>query len=283
MAHSPGKYPPDLTQLHAWVGFAVVRIARFVHQSGVAWGIVESREGASLEDLTVAAIVDHPFGPITYTGERWALPDVRLLAPILPSKVVAIGKNYAAHAAEMGGEAPSTPMIFIKPSTSVIGTGDTIKLPADAGRVEHEAELAIVINQPAKDVPRERAMEIVLGYTCGNDVSDRDMQKSDVQYTRAKSFDSYCPLGPWIETDLDASDVAVRCLVNGEIRQDGRTRDLIHDIPTLISFITHVMTLLPGDIILTGTPAGVSPIVAGDTVTVEIEGIGPLVNTVVRR
>ncbi|PZS13568.1 MAG: 2-hydroxyhepta-2,4-diene-1,7-dioate isomerase [Pseudonocardiales bacterium] len=263
-----------------------MRIARFVHpgsaavSAGVAWGSVEGPADAAVDALTVAAIDGHPFGPITFTGDRWALPDVRLLSPILPSKVVAVGRNYASHAREMGGDAPASPVIFLKPSTSVIGAGDTIRLPADAVRVDHEAELAIVIGRPARDVGRADAMTHVLGYTAANDVTARDQQRADVQFTRGKGHDSFCPLGPWIETVLDPSDLRVSATVNGELRQDGRTSDMIHDIATLIEFMSGVMTLLPGDVILTGTPAGVGPILDGDSVTVEIEGVGALTNPV---
>jgi 2-keto-4-pentenoate hydratase/2-oxohepta-3-ene-1,7-dioic acid hydratase in catechol pathway len=260
-----------------------VRIARFVHPQGVAWGVVEGASDAPFDALTVAAIAEHPFGPIVLTGQRWALPDVRLLSPILPSKVVAIGKNYAEHAREMGGEAPESPLIFLKPSTSVIGTGDVIRLPVDSTHIDYEGELAVVIGRPAKDVPREHAMSVILGYTVGNDVTARDQQREDVQFTRGKGHDSFCPIGPWIETELDPSDLRVTTTVNGILKQDGRTSQMIHDIATQIAFMSHVMTLLPGDIILTGTPAGVGPIVAGDTVTVEVEGIGALTNGVVSR
>lgn len=258
----------------------------------MAWGAVEGPAGADLDALTVAAIAEHPFGPITFTGDRWALPDVRLVAPILPSKVVAVGKNYAEHAREMGGEAPASPVIFLKPTTTIIGHGDTIRLPVGGGtptnegvaggggRVDHEAELAVVIGKPARDVSREDAMSYVLGYTCANDVTARDQQRADVQFTRGKSHDSFCPIGPWIETVLDPSDLRVTARVNGQIKQDGRTKDMIHDVATLISFMSNVMTLLPGDVILTGTPAGVGPINPGDTVTIEIEGIGALANKV---
>jgi 2-keto-4-pentenoate hydratase/2-oxohepta-3-ene-1,7-dioic acid hydratase in catechol pathway len=266
---------------------AIVRIARFVHPGsaavpgGVAWGSVEGPAGADLDALTVAAIDGHPFGPITFTGDRWALPDVRLLSPILPSKVVAVGRNYAEHAKEMGGgDAPDHPIIFLKPSTSVIGAGDTIRLPPDSDRVDHEAELAIVIGRPARDVARADAMTHVLGYTAANDVTARDQQRADVQFTRGKGHDSFCPLGPWIETILDPSDIRVTASVNGELRQDGRTGQMNHDIAKLIEFMSAVMTLLPGDVILTGTPAGVGPIVDGDTVTIEIEGVGALTNPV---
>jgi 2-keto-4-pentenoate hydratase/2-oxohepta-3-ene-1,7-dioic acid hydratase in catechol pathway len=243
------------------------------------WGAIEGGAGSAPDALSVAAISEHPFGPITFTGDRWALPDVRVVAPILPSKVVAIGKNYAEHAQEMGSAAPSTPVIFLKPSTSVVGTGDVIRLPA-SDRVDHEAELAVVIGRPARDVARTDALEHVLGYTCANDVTARDQQKADVQFTRGKGHDSFCPIGPWIETVLDPSDLRVTASVNSQLRQEGRTSQMIHDVAALIEFMSAVMTLLPGDVILTGTPAGVGPIVAGDTVSVEIEGIGTLTNPV---
>ena len=263
-----------------------MRIARFVHTgspsvpSGVAWGTVEGPAGAPPEALTVAAIDGHPFGPITFTGDRWALGDVRLLSPFLPSKVVALGKNYHDHAAEMGDDAPTTPLIFLKPSTSVIGTGDVIRLPRSSSEVHFEGELAVIIGTPARNVSRDDALRHVFGYAAANDVTARDQQRADVQFTRAKGYDSFCPLGPWVETVLDASDLRLVTRVNGEVKQDGRTSQLVHDIPTQIAFISAVMTLLPGDVILTGTPAGVGPIVAGDTVEVEIEGIGTLANPV---
>ena len=264
-----------------------MRVARFVHpgsagaEAGVAWGIVEGPAGASMDALTVAAIDGHPFGAIGFTGDRWALPDVRLLSPFLPSKVVALGKNYAAHAKEMGGEAPETPLIFMKPSTSVIGDGDAIRLPPSSAQVDYEGELAVVIGTPARNVAPDDALSHVFGYAAGNDVTARDQQRSDGQFTRAKGYDSFCPLGPWVETVLDPSDLRLVTRVNGEIKQDGRTSQMIHDIAKQIAFISGVMTLLPGDVILTGTPEGVGPISAGDTVSVEIEGIGTLTNPVV--
>ncbi|MFN2517876.1 MAG: fumarylacetoacetate hydrolase family protein [Jatrophihabitantaceae bacterium] len=263
-----------------------MRIARFVHPgsaagpAGVAWGSVEGPADAAIEALTVAVVEGHPFGALTFTGDRWALPDVRLLSPILPSKVVAVGRNYADHAREMGGAPPASPVIFLKPSTSVIGAGDTIRLPADSTRVDHEAELAIVIGRPARDVSRANAMAHILGFTAANDVTARDQQHADVQSTRGKGHDSFCPLGPWIETVLDPADLWIRAAVNGELRQDGRTSQMIHDLGTLIEFMSAVMTLLPGDVVLTGTPAGVGPLRDGDSVTVEIEGIGALTNPV---
>lgn len=261
-----------------------MRIARFVQPGSdsptLSWGVVEGPAGAGREALTVAAIDGHPFGPITLTGDRWALDDVRLLSPVLPSKVVAVARNYAAHAAELGNEVPDAPLVFIKPSTSVIGDADAIRLPASSDDVQFEGELAVVIGRPARDVPRESALSVVFGYSVANDVTARDIQKREQHFSHAKGYDSFCPLGPWIETVLDAADVRVRTTVNGQVRQDGRTSQMIHDIPTLIAFVSTVMTLLPGDVILTGTPAGVGTIADGDTVAIEVEGIGILSNPV---
>jgi len=248
----------------------------------MSFGAVEGEAGASSEATTVAEIEGHPFGSLTFTGERWALADVRLLSPILPSKVVCVGRNYVEHAAEHHAEVPKEPLLFLKPSTSIIGHHDAIKLPPQSHKVEHEAELAVVIGvSGSRRVDRAGAEAAIFGYTAANDVTARDLQHSDGQWTRAKGFDSFCPLGPWITTDLNASDLEVRCEVNDEVRQLGRTKDMVFDVPTLVSYVSHVMTLLPGDVILTGTPAGVSPIVDGDSVSVMIEGIGTLTNRVV--
>jgi 2-keto-4-pentenoate hydratase/2-oxohepta-3-ene-1,7-dioic acid hydratase in catechol pathway len=225
-------------------------------------------------------IAEHPFGQPNFTGKRWPLADVRLLAPILPSKVIAVGRNYAKHAAEFGNPVPTDPMLFIKPSTTVIGPNAAIKLPKASEHVDFEGELAIVIGQPVRNVPAARASSVILGYTVANDVSARDLQKSDGQWGRAKGFDTFCPLGPWIETSIDASDLALHVELNGELRQDGRTSDLVHGIPELIEFISGVMTLLPGDVILTGTPEGVGQMYDGDDVSITIEGIGTLSNPV---
>jgi 2-keto-4-pentenoate hydratase/2-oxohepta-3-ene-1,7-dioic acid hydratase in catechol pathway len=264
-----------------------VRFARFVHAGGVSFGVVEGEAGAGYAGLTVAEIGSLPFETVRFTGQRWALGDVRLLAPIFSSKVICVGRNYADHAAEHGAAVPSEPLIFMKPSTSVIGPNDAIRLPPQSKQVEHEAELGVVIGATgARRVDRAGAQRAIFGYTAGNDVTARDLQKTDGQWTRAKGFDSFCPLGPWIVTDLDVSDLEVRCEVGRnpdemEVRQLGRTKDMVFDVPTLVSYISHVMTLLPGDVILTGTPAGVSEIVSGDTVSVRIEGIGELNNPVV--
>jgi len=245
----------------------------------MSFGVVE---GAVEEGLTVAQIEGHPFGEIRFTGQRWALPDVRLLSPILPSKVVCVGRNYAEHAAEHGAEVPKEPLLFLKPSTSVIGPRDAIRLPPESKQVEHEAELAVVIGPPgARRVDRAGAQRAIFGYTCANDVTARDLQRSDGQWTRAKGFDSFCPLGPWIVTDVDVSDLEIRCEVGEEVRQLGRTKDMVFDVPALVSYASHVMTLLPGDVVLTGTPAGVGPLAAGETVSVSVERIGTLSNPVV--
>ncbi|HEV8173898.1 MAG TPA: fumarylacetoacetate hydrolase family protein [Actinoplanes sp.] len=261
-----------------------MRFARFVHAGGVSFGVVEGEEGAG---RTIAEIGSLPFEDVRFTGQRWALADVRLLAPIFSSKVIGVGRNYADHAAELGNDVPKEPLIFMKPSTSVIGPNDAIRLPPQSKQVEHEAELAVVIGATgARRVDRAGAERAIFGYTCGNDVTARDLQRKDATWTRAKGFDSFCPLGPWIVTDLDVSDIEIRCEVGRdpdamEVRQIGRTKDMVFDVPTLVSYVSHVMTLLPGDVILTGTPAGVSQIVPGETVNVSIQGIGKLANPVV--
>ena len=257
-------------------------IARVSFQSEVHFVSVEEEPGGSdlPADARLRVIDTHPFGEITYTGQELLGSQVRLLAPVLPSKIIAVGKNYAEHAKEMGGDVPAEPMIFLKPSTSVIGPNATIELPAMSQQVEHEAELAIVIGRLCREVPEERVVEVILGYTCANDVTARDLQKTDGQWGRAKGFDTFCPLGPWIATDLDVSDLAITCHVDDDERQSSRTSMLVHSVPKLVSWISQVMTLLPGDVILTGTPAGVGPLRDGDDVEVTIEGIGILANTV---
>jgi 2-keto-4-pentenoate hydratase/2-oxohepta-3-ene-1,7-dioic acid hydratase in catechol pathway len=263
-----------------------VRIARFAGPDGiVGFGVVEgvTADGGIDDDTTVTPISGHPFGSFEASGPAVPYADVRLLAPVLPSKIIAVGKNYAAHAKEMGGDVPTEPVIFLKPSTSVIGPGDRIALPLQSERVEHEAELAVVISRLCSEVPIKRVPEVILGFTCANDVTARDLQQLDGQWTRGKGFDTFCPLGPWIETDLDPSDLAISCRVNGELRQDARTSDLERGVEELVAWISNVMTLLPGDVILTGTPAGVGPLVDGDAVSVSISSIGTLTNRVTLR
>lgn len=207
-------------------------------------------------------------------------PFVPLLAPASPSKIVAIGRNYAEHAKELGHEPPTEPIIFLKPPTSILPPGGTIVRPAISQRVDYEGELAIVVGREAKHVPAAKWRDYVLGFTCANDVTARDLQKKDVQFTRGKGFDTFCPLGPCIETEIDPSRLRLVTRVNGEIRQDGSTSDMVFDCGFLIEFISAVMTLVPGDVILTGTPSGVGPLASGDAVEVEIEGIGTLRNPV---
>ncbi len=215
-------------------------------------------------------------------GEQYApLARSRLLAPCRPSKVVAVGLNYKAHAREMKKELPREPLIFLKPASAVIGPGRPVVRPAGSRRVDFEAELAVVMARPCRRVSPQQAPDYILGYTCLNDVTERYLQKKDVQYTRAKGFDSFCPLGPVIARDLDPHHLRVRSFLNGEPRQDSNTADLIFPIPQLVSFISRVMTLHAGDVIATGTPAGVGPMGPGDQVTIEVEGIGRLVNPVV--
>ena len=273
-----------------------MRIARFAHGSEVGYGIVEDiqPDGATAggvpdpDALVVAELLGHPFGigdeSIRLSGSRYPLADVRLLAPVLPSKVIAIGKNYADHVREMGGEPPPEPVIFLKPSTAVIGLRDPIVYPAELSeRVDFEGELAVVIGRLCRQVPAARVPEVIFGYTCANDVTARDLQARDGQWARAKGFDTFCPLGPWIQTDIDPADLELTTVVNGEIRQNARTSQLLHGVTALISYVSAVMTLLPGDVLLTGTPAGVGPLKEGDEVSVTIENIGTLTNGVINR
>jgi len=203
-------------------------------------------------------------------------------APAIPSKLLAVGRNYVAHAKEQNVEVPDIPLIFLKPPSSIIGPGDKILLPPQSQRVEHEGELAVVIGKRGRWIPAEKALEHVFGYTCANDVTARDLQRRDGQWTRGKGFDTFCPLGPWIETELDPADALVSCRVNGEMRQMASSREMVFTIPQLIAYISSVMTLQPGDVILTGTPAGISPLEEGDTVEVSVEGIGELRNPVAK-
>ncbi|ASY09526.1 2-hydroxyhepta-2,4-diene-1,7-dioate isomerase [Candidatus Nanopelagicus limnes] len=212
------------------------------------------------------------------------LSDVKLLAPVIPrSKVVCIGKNYADHAAEMDSVVPSEPIIFIKPNTSVIGPNDTIVWPRMSERVDHEAELAIVIGRICKEVPAAKYKDVIFGYTLANDVTARDLQKKDGQWSRAKGFDTFCPLGPWIETEFVPADQGITATLNGEVKQSSNLSEMIFKIPQIIEFVTNVMTLLPGDVILTGTPAGISAMPAGSTISVSIDGLGTLTNKVSSR
>lgn len=263
-----------------------MRVARFVAGGDPAFGLVELAEDNGQHPDTIATITGDPLaGRVAYTGERHSLDDVRLVAPVLPrSKVVGIGRNYAAHARELGNEVPTTPLTFLKPNTSVIGPGEPIICPDITEDLQHEGELAVVIGRICRNVPVDRVAEVVFGYTVGNDVTARDLQRTDGQWTRAKGFDTFCPLGPWIVTHLTPQDVAARELtvtVNGEVRQRGTTADMLLPVAELVAHVSSFTTLLPGDVILTGTPAGVSRMVPGDVCEVTIEGIGTLTNPVV--
>ena len=252
-----------------------MRICRVSVDDDLFFGLIEGE--------AVVLLAGHPFGELRPEGRVLPLADVRLVAPVLPSKIIAVGRNYADHARELGNQVPAAPMIFLKPSTAVVGPGEPITLPWQSEQVEHEAELAVVIGRLCRDVPEERVPEVILGFTCANDVTARDLQHTDGQWGRAKGFDSFCPLGPWIETSVDLDEADIACLVNGEVRQAGSTGTMVRDVAELVSWISSVMTLLPGDVILTGTPAGVGPLVAGDVVSVSIDGIGTLTNPVVDR
>ncbi len=260
-----------------------MRIARFTIGSDPRFALVEGEPGS--EELVVIT-GDPIYTPVQPTGQRIPLDDdaVRLLAPVIPrSKVVGVGRNYADHAAEMGNELPTQPLLFLKPNTSVVGPDDPVVLPDWTEEVSYEAELAVVIGKVTKGVTPERALDHVFGFTVANDITARDIQRSDSQWTRAKGFDGSCPLGPWIVPGLDVDDLAVRSRVNGEPRQDGRTSQMVFDVAYLVSYVSEVFTLLPGDVILTGTPAGVGPVVDRDVVECEVEGIGTLRNPVLRR
>ncbi|HEY8041776.1 MAG TPA: fumarylacetoacetate hydrolase family protein [Polyangiaceae bacterium] len=210
------------------------------------------------------------------TGETAALAEDALLCPVAPSKLVCIGRNYAAHAKELGHEVPTEPLLFLKPPSALLGPHGVVRLPPESARVEHEAELVVVVGKRAKNVAAADALAHVFGYTCACDVTARDLQKKDVQFTRAKGFDTFCPVGPWIETELDPAAQRVQCRVGGQTRQDGPTAHMIFDVPTLVAYVSRMMTLEPGDVILTGTPEGVGPLAAGDALEIEVSGVGVL-------
>ena len=249
-----------------------MRLVRFRFGERIATGAVE--------DDQVRVLRGTFFEDPVPTGQAVPLDDVRLLAPVLPSKVVAVGRNYADHAAEMGTDVPEEPLVFLKPSTSVVGPGDPIMFPSISKRMEYEGELACVVGRLVRRATSDEAARAILGYTCANDVTLRDLQATDGQWTRAKGFDTSCPLGPWVETEADPSDLALETRVNGEVRQSARTSQLTFDPAQLVAFISSFMTLLPGDVVLTGTPAGVGPLEVGDHVEVALDGIGTLANSV---
>ncbi|MGZ4600572.1 fumarylacetoacetate hydrolase family protein [Oryzihumus sp.] len=258
-----------------------MRIARYTTGEDPTFGVIEGEPG---QEVVLEIQGDPMYQAVVFTGNRVPLGDVRLLAPIIPrSKVIGIGRNYADHAAEMGGEPPAEPLMFLIPNTAVVGPGDPVVMPRQSSNVHYEGELAVVIGRICKDISPEQVKDVVYGYTCANDVTARDLQKSDGQWARAKGFDTFCPLGPWIQTELDTSDLSLVTRLDGEVVQDGTTGDMIHDVATLVSYASQAFTLLPGDVILTGTPAGVGPVETGQRVEVEIEGIGTLSNPFLRR
>ena len=253
-----------------------MRIVRYKPGSGknILWGWVTEDKVGSLDG--------DPFGAFRRKKTYISLDRVELFPPVEPGKIICVGRNYVAHAEEHDAQVPEIPLIFLKPPSSVIAHGGTIMLPPQSERVEHEAELAVVIGLGGRWIKRAEASKHVLGYTIANDVTARDLQRADGQWTRGKGFDTFCPIGPWIETELDPSDLILKCSVNEQLRQLGSTRDMVFPVPTLIAFISSFMTLNPGDVILTGTPSGVGPLAEGDEVEVEIEGIGTLHNRVKR-
>jgi 2-keto-4-pentenoate hydratase/2-oxohepta-3-ene-1,7-dioic acid hydratase in catechol pathway len=254
----------------------MTRFARVLVDGEPTYAVIDGEE--------VVVIEPHPFTTYRMTDRRLPVEGLRLLAPVIPSKIVAVGRNYAEHAAELGNDVPSEPLLFLKPSTAVIGPGDPLRIPTDlSDEVSYEGEIAVVMGALISRVTPEVAAKAVLGITCANDVTLRDVQKREKQWARAKGFDGSCPLGPAIATGVDLSDIQVRTYVDGELRQDGHTSQMVFDIPTLLSEISQSMTLLPGDVVLTGSPAGVATMRPGERVRVEIEGVGALENLVVDR
>lgn len=259
-----------------------MKLCRFLHPSAAEprYGVIDGESVFPLDERQVFARSPVNFAPRD-AAERLPLDEVRLLVPSQPSKIVCVGRNYREHAAELGNEMPAEPLLFLKAPSSVIGHQETIKLPSYSNRVEHEGELAAVIGRRAKEIAEdEDPLAYVLGYTCLNDVTARDLQRKDVQFTRAKSFDTFCPFGPFVVTDIDPLDLRVETRVNGEVRQRGRTSEMAFTVPFLVRYVSRMMTLEPGDVISTGTPAGVGPLREGDTVEVEVEQVGTLINTV---
>jgi 2-keto-4-pentenoate hydratase/2-oxohepta-3-ene-1,7-dioic acid hydratase in catechol pathway len=251
-----------------------MRLVRFRHGDRIATGAIQPGSD------TIQVIAGTFFQDPLPTGDEIPIDDVMLLAPVLPSKLVCVGKNYAAHAAEFGMEVPEEPLLFLKPSTAVIGPGDAIRLLPINRRTDYEGELAVVMGRLARNVRAEDATRFILGFTCANDVTLRDLQQPDDQWARAKGFDGSCPLGPWIETSVDPTDAIVETRLNGDVVQHASTSDMVFGVAELIEYVTTFMTMLPGDVLLTGTPEGVGRIQAGDTVEVEVDGVGTLRNEV---
>lgn len=251
-----------------------MKIVRFENDGKNRYGI--------LKNDSIRVISGSSFDSIAETNETCTVEKVKFLAPCMPSKIVAVGVNYKSHAREMNSPIPREPLFFLKPPTAIIGPEDKIRYPSSSKQVDYEGELGVIIGKPARQIPRERARDYILGYTCFNDVTARDLQRIDVQWTRAKSFDTFAPIGPWIETELDDTCARIETLVNGKVVQSGNTSDMVFGVPELVSFISSVMTLLPGDIIATGTPGGIGPMQPGDTVEVRIDAIGTLRNYLVK-
>ena len=252
----------------------IMRIIRYQIQDGK-----KPKYGWLLGDK-VGEISGNVFGRYRRSEAETPLADVRLLAPSEPSKIICVGRNYVEHAKELGNEAPKVPLVFLKPPSSIINPNDTVLLPAQSVQVEHEGELVVVIGKRGRHITASNAKKHILGYTIGNDVTARDLQRTDDQWTRAKGFDTFCPFGPWIDTEFDPADSVVTCRVNGQMRQMASTRDMVFNVGTLIAYVSSVMTLEPGDLLFTGTPAGVGELKNGDEVVVEIEGLGVLRNPV---
>lgn len=249
-----------------------MRIARFIYKKNAGWGILDNDK--------IRVLKQAPYADLRLSGRVVPFKQVNLLAPAEPSKIILIGLNYKDHARELKMPVPKEPVIFLKPTTSLLADKGKIIFPEAAASIDYEAELALVIKKKAKDIPVYKAREFIMGFCCLNDVTDRALQKKDGQWTRSKSFDSFCPLGPWLETGLDPADLRIRSYLNGKLKQNSSTRNFIFPVGYLVSFISRVMTLLPGDVISTGTPAGVGPMKPGDKIEIEIEGIGRLSNHV---
>jgi len=245
-----------------------MRLVRFNSGGSTSYGV--------LDGDSIRQIMGEPFAEINYSGETFSLADVKLLAPVEPKKIVLVGLNFASHAAEIHQETPSEPLIFFKPSSAVVASGEEIVLPHQSTQVEIEAELTVVIGKRAKNVAEDKVGDYILGYTVANDVTARDIQFSDLQWARSKAFDSFCPVGPWIETDFVPESKRISSTINGKTKQDASTSEMVYSPEHLISYISHNFTLEPGDIVLTGSPAGISRVVAGDVVHCSIEGIGTL-------
>lgn len=250
-----------------------MKYARFQYQSKACYGEIEGEKIFLLDQSFHEASCQR-------TGVMVNLSEVKLLTPVQPSKIICVGLNYSKHIEEMGDTLHEEPVIFLKPLTTLIGPEDEVVIPQMSDRVEYEAELVVVIGKTMKDVAEDQVFDSIFGYTCGNDVTARDLQQKDGQWTRSKGFDTFCPMGPWIVTDLDSSELDIRSILNGETKQSSNTKYFIYSVAKLISYISQIMTLNPGDVIMTGTPEGVGPMKSGDEIVIEVEGIGQLSNTI---